>query len=65
VQIAIEAADAEMSGVVVHETKGFDIERHDALVLDSMEHDKETDTMESDAGPEVLCHNLLVCALLS
>jgi hypothetical protein len=51
-----------MPGAVVHETKGLDIEELDALVLDSMEHDKELDTMESDAGPEVLSHNLLVWA---
>jgi hypothetical protein len=50
-----------MHNAVVHETKGLDIEELDALVLD----DKETDTTESDAGPEVLCHNLLVWALLS
>jgi hypothetical protein len=35
--------------------KGLDIEGPDALVLDSMERDKEPDT-----GPEVLCCNLLV-----
>jgi len=40
-----------MPGAVVNETKGLDIE--------------EPDTMESDAGPEVLCHKLLVWALLS
>jgi hypothetical protein len=50
---------------MVHEAKGLDIEGPDALVLDSMEHDKEPDTMDSDAGPEVLCHNLLFWALLS
>jgi hypothetical protein len=49
-----------MLGAVVHETKGLDIEEADALVLDSMEHDKEPSTIESDAEPEVLCHNLLV-----
>jgi hypothetical protein len=49
----------------VHETKGLDIEEPNALVFDSMEHDKEPDTMESGAGLEVLCHNLLVWALLS
>jgi hypothetical protein len=54
-----------MPGAVVHEAKGLDIKGPDALVLDSMEHDKELDTMESDVGPEVLCHNLLVWALLS
>jgi hypothetical protein len=54
-----------MPSVVVHETKGLDIEEPDALVLDFMEHDKEPGTMESDAGPEVLCNNLLVWALLS
>jgi hypothetical protein len=54
-----------MLGAVVHETKGLDIEEPDALVLDSMEHKKEPDTMESDAGLEVLCQNLLVWALLS
>jgi len=41
VQIAAEAADAEMHGIVVHETKKLDI-----LVLD----DKEPDTMESETG---------------
>lgn len=50
-----------MLGAVVHETKGLDIEVSDALVLD----DKEPDTIESDARPEVLCHNLFVWALLS
>jgi hypothetical protein len=50
-----------MPGAVVHETKELDIEELDALVLD----DKEPDTMEYDAGPEVLCHNLLVWALPS
>jgi hypothetical protein len=54
-----------MPGAVVHEAKGLDIKGPDALVLDSMEHDKELDTMESDVGPEVLCHNLLAWALLS
>jgi hypothetical protein len=49
-----------MHGAMLHETKGLDIEELDALVLDSMEHDKEPDTMESDDGPEVLCHNLVV-----
>jgi hypothetical protein len=44
-----------------HETKELDIKEPDALVLDSMEND----TMESTGGPEVLCHNLLVWALLS
>jgi hypothetical protein len=50
-----------MPGAVAHETKELDIEETNALVLDSMEHD----TMVSTAGPEVLCHNLLVWALLS
>jgi len=39
-----------MLGAMLHETKGLDIEEPDALVLDSMEHDKELDTMESDLG---------------
>jgi hypothetical protein len=42
VQTSIEDTDAEMPGIVVHETKELDI-----LVLD----DKELDTMESDTGP--------------
>jgi hypothetical protein len=46
-----------MLGAKVHETKGFDIEELDALVLDSRELDKVPDTMESDAGSEVLCHD--------
>jgi hypothetical protein len=50
-----------MPSAIGHETKELDIEEPDALVLDSMEHD----TMESATGPEVLCHNLLVWALLS
>jgi hypothetical protein len=50
-----------MLGAVGHETKELDIEELDALVLDSMEHD----TMEFAVGIEVLCHNLLVWALLS
>jgi hypothetical protein len=54
-----------MPGTVVREANGLDIEGPDALVLDSMEHDKEPDTMESNTGPEVLCCNLLVWALLS
>jgi hypothetical protein len=44
VQIAAEASDAEMAGIVMHETKELDI-----LVLD----DKGPDTMESDTGPLV------------
>jgi hypothetical protein len=39
-----------MLGAMLHETKGLDIEEPDALALDSMEHDKELDTMESDLG---------------
>jgi hypothetical protein len=39
--------------------------RPETMVLDSMEHDKESDAMKSDTGPKVLCHNLLVWALLS
>jgi hypothetical protein len=54
-----------MLGAVVHETKALDIEVPDALVLDSMEHDKELDSMEFGAGLEVLCYNFLVRALLS
>jgi hypothetical protein len=54
-----------MPGAVVHEAKGLDIELPDAMVLDSMDHDKEPDTMESDAGLELLCQNLLAWALLS
>jgi hypothetical protein len=50
-----------MPSAMEHETKELDIEEPDALVLDSMEHD----STESAAGPEVLCHNLLVWALLS
>jgi hypothetical protein len=50
---------------VVHDAKDLDIEELDALVLDSMEPDKEPDAMESDTEPEVLCRNLLVWALLS
>jgi hypothetical protein len=42
-----------MLGIVVHETKELDIEVPDTLVLDSMEHDNEPDTMESDARLEV------------
>jgi hypothetical protein len=41
----------------------------DAMGLDKksdpMESRKDSDAMESDVGPEVLCHNLLVWALLS
>jgi hypothetical protein len=41
----------------------------DALELDSMEPDKrpdkELDAMEFDIGPNVLCYNLLVWALIS
>jgi hypothetical protein len=43
----------------------LDIEGLEALELDFMEPDKELDAMESDIGPEVLCRNLLVWALLS
>jgi hypothetical protein len=60
-----------MPGAKVHETKRFDIEELDALVLASMELGKELDalvlasmelgkepdTMESDAGSEVKCHD--------
>jgi hypothetical protein len=42
-----------MPGIVVHETKELDIEVPDTLVLDSMEHDMEPNTMESNAGSEV------------
>jgi len=45
---------------VVHDAKGLDIGKPDALVLDSMEHDKELDAMESDIWPEVWYRNLLV-----
>jgi hypothetical protein len=44
---------------------GLDIEGPEALELDSMEPNKELDAMEPDTGPEVLCRNLLVWALLS
>jgi hypothetical protein len=37
----------------------------DPMELDSMKSGKDLAVMESDAGPEVLCHNLLVWALLS
>jgi hypothetical protein len=37
----------------------------DPIELDSMEFGKDPDAMESDAGAEVLCHNLLVWALIS
>jgi hypothetical protein len=50
-----------MPSAVGHETKELDIKELNSLVLDSMEHD----TMESATEPEVLCHNLLVWALLS
>jgi hypothetical protein len=36
----------------------------DAIELDSMEFGKDPDAMKSNAGPEVLCHNLLAWALL-
>jgi hypothetical protein len=42
-----------MPGAKVHETKELDIEELDALVLASMELDKELDTMESDVGSDV------------
>jgi hypothetical protein len=42
-----------MPGAKVHETKGFDIEELDALVLASMELGKVPNAMESDAGSEV------------
>jgi hypothetical protein len=44
VQTAAEAADAEMPGIVVHETEELDI-----LVLDN----REPDTMESETWPQV------------
>jgi hypothetical protein len=50
---------------VGHVAKELDIEKPDALELDSMEPDKEPDTMESDTGPVVLCRNLIVWALIS
>jgi hypothetical protein len=52
--IVAEATDAKMPSAMVHEAKGLDIEGPNALVLDSMEHDKEPNIVESDAGPEVL-----------
>jgi hypothetical protein len=68
-QISTEAADAEEPGAVGHDALGLDAMEPDALELDSMEPDKEPDkgpdAMESDTGPEVLCRNLLVWALLS
>jgi hypothetical protein len=48
VQIVAEAAETEIPGIVVHETKECGIEE-----LDSMELDMKSDTMESDAGSEV------------
>jgi hypothetical protein len=36
-----------------------------AMELDSMESGKDLDAMESDAGPEVLCHDLFVWAPFS
>jgi len=55
-QIFAEAADTEELGTV----------GHDALGLDAMGLDiEEPDAMEYDTGPEVLCHNLLVWALIS
>jgi hypothetical protein len=46
------------------DTIGLDKES-DPMELDSMESGKDANAMESDAGLEVLCHNLLVWALLS
>jgi hypothetical protein len=44
-----------MPGIMVHDAKGLE-----TLVLDSMEHDKEPNAMESDTRPKVLGRNLLV-----
>jgi hypothetical protein len=52
-----------------HDALGLDAKGLDkepvALKLDSTEPGKDPDAMESDTGPEVLCRNLLVWALLS
>jgi hypothetical protein len=42
-----------MPDIVVHETKELDVEVLDTLVLDSMEHDKEPNTIDSDVRSEV------------
>jgi hypothetical protein len=57
VQIVVEAADAEMLSAKVHETKELDIEELETLVLASMVLGKVPDTMESDTGPQVWCHD--------
>jgi hypothetical protein len=46
-----------MPGAKVHETKGLDIEEFNALVLSFKELGKVPDTIESDVGSEVLCHD--------
>jgi hypothetical protein len=52
-----------------HDAMGLDIEEPDVLELDSIvpdkEPDEEPDAMESNTGPKVLCHNLLVWVLFS
>jgi len=51
-------------GALELDAMGLD-KKSDPMELDSMEFHKDPDAMESDAGPEVLYHNLLVWALLS
>jgi hypothetical protein len=58
-QISAEVAYAEAPGALELDAMGLDKKS------DPMESRKDSDAMESDVGPEVLCHNLLVWALLS
>jgi hypothetical protein len=56
-------------GAFGHDAWGLDAmgldKEPDALELDSMEPGKDPEEIVSDTGPEVLCCNLLVWALLS
>jgi hypothetical protein len=58
-QIFAKAADVEEPGALGHDVLGLD-----AMGLNK-ELDKDPDAMESDAGLEVLCRNLLVWELFS
>jgi hypothetical protein len=50
---------------VGHDALGLDAMGLDIEKLDYMEPNGEPDAMESHTGPEVLCDNLLIWALLS
>jgi hypothetical protein len=63
-KITAEAADTEAPGALELDAWGLDVMGLDKEP-DALESGKDLDAMESDAGPKVLCHNLLVWAPLS